>query len=90
MIVNPHVDGCTKILNQPKILYSEKRKKKQKPTENQKKNKYRNTGQVRARFLHLACQGAVRTPVPVSYATEHMTYFAARQVDAWFVVWLVL
>jgi len=26
-----------------------------------------------ALFLHLACQGAVRTPTPVSYATEKLS-----------------
>jgi len=49
--------------------YSEKRKKTQQPTENQKNTEYRNR-RYGARFLYLACQGGGSHPrPPVSYAT---------------------
>jgi len=56
------------------ILNPEITQKNAKNTENQKLPKYKLSG---ARFLHLACQGGVRTPVPhINYSTECKAMFA--------------
>jgi len=65
MKVYSDVDFYTKTRNHRKTLQkSSEKRKKQQPTENQKNTEYRNTNW--ARFLHLACQGEVRTLAPSS------------------------
>jgi len=73
--VNPDVDAYTKTRNHRKTL---RKTQKKQFTENQKNSKYQNTSSVRARFLHLTCQGRF-APLPLFSYTTYQVHFKHKQ-----------
>jgi len=61
--------------------HSKKSAKKWQPVENQNNTKYRNISQVGVPFLHLACQGAVRTPACRQLRHCHNSSFCLRRTE---------